>query len=92
MMMENNAPKISIITVTFNAGLSLEQTINSVAEQSYKNIEYIIVDGGSTDGTIDLLKKYNGQIAQWISEPDRGVYDAMNKAVTMATGNWIYFL
>jgi glycosyltransferase involved in cell wall biosynthesis len=92
MIMEKDAPKISIITVTFNASLSLEQTIDSVVKQSYKNIEFIIVDGGSTDGTVDLLKKYEGQITHWISEPDHGVYDAMNKAVTMATGSWVYFL
>lgn len=81
-------PKISIITITFNAEKILERTILSVLNQTYKNIEYIIVDGGSKDGTLDIIKKYQDKI-RWISEPDKGLYDAMNKGIKMATGEWI---
>lgn len=82
-------PKISIITATFNAGETLEQTISSIANQSYKNIEYIIIDGGSTDNTLDLIHKYEKDIAYWVSEPDQGIYDAFNKGIQAATGDYI---
>jgi glycosyltransferase involved in cell wall biosynthesis len=85
-------PKISIITVVYNGKKTLEETINSVLIQTYSNFEYILVDGGSTDGTLDILKKYDSKITKWISESDKGVYDAMNKAVRLCQGNWIYFL
>ena len=85
-------PKISIITVSYNAVATIEQTILSVINQTYENIEYIIIDGGSTDGTIDIIKKYEDQISYWISEPDNGIYDAMNKGIIKTTGEWIYFL
>ena len=85
-------PLISVITVTFNAALSIEQTILSVINQTYSNIEYIIIDGGSTDGTIDIIKKYSNRISYWISEPDKGIYDAMNKGIKVATGEWINFM
>ncbi len=88
--MENN-PKISVITVCFNAIDSIENTIRSVLSQTYSNIEYIIVDGGSSDGTVDIIKKYDGKIANWISEKDHGIYDAMNKGILMSTGEWINF-
>lgn len=81
--------KVSIITVCLNSAATLEQTINSVLSQTYTNIEYIIIDGGSTDGTIDIIKKYESQISCWISEPDRGLYDAMNKGIERATGDII---
>ena len=84
--------KISIITVVYNAVATIEQTILSVVKQDYSNIEYIIVDGGSTDGTLDIVKKYEKKIALWLSEPDHGIYDAMNKGLTHATGNYIYYL
>ncbi|MCK4818625.1 glycosyltransferase, partial [bacterium] len=71
--------KVSIITVCFNSAETIEDTIRSVLSQDYKDIEYIVVDGGSVDGTLDILKKYRGQIHKCISEPDNGVYDAMNK-------------
>ena len=87
-----NCPKISIITVSYNSAKTIEQTILSVINQSYKNIEYIIIDGGSTDGTVDIIKKYADKIAYWVSEPDEGIYNAMNKGVDIASGEYIYFL
>jgi len=79
-------PKVSIITVVYNGIAHLEQTIKSVLNQSYENIEYIIIDGGSTDGTVELIKKYEDKIAYWVSEPDGGIYDAMNKGIAKASG------
>ena len=79
-------PLISIITVVFNGSKTLEQTIQSVLNQTYKNIEYIIIDGGSTDGTLDIIKKYENNINYWSSEPDKGLYDAMNKGISAAKG------
>lgn len=85
-------PLISIITVSFNALSTIENTVNSIINQNYSNIEYIIIDGGSTDGTIDIIKKYAQNITYWISEPDKGIYDAMNKAIKLAKGEWINFM
>lgn len=82
---------ISIITVVRNGVSTLEESILSVLNQNYKDFEYIIVDGVSTDGTLNVLNKYEGKI-KFISEPDNGVYDAMNKGIALAQGNWIYFL
>ena len=79
-------PKVSIITVVYNGIAHLEQTIESVLGQSYENIEYIIIDGGSTDGTVELIQKYDDYIAYWVSEPDAGIYNAMNKGIAKATG------
>lgn len=84
--------KISIITVSYNAAATIEQTILSVVGQMYPHIEYIVMDGGSTDGTVDIIRKYEDQIAYWVSEPDQGIYDAMNKGIRRATGDYIYFL
>lgn len=81
--------KVSIITVCFNSAKTLEQTIKSVINQSYNNIEYIIIDGGSTDGTLDIIKKYEDKITYWVSEPDNGLYDAMNKGIRIASGEII---
>lgn len=80
---------ISIITVVFNDAATLEQTILSVLSQPYPNKEYLIIDGGSTDGSVDIIKKYAPQLAYWVSEPDRGVYDAMNKGIALAKGDLI---
>lgn len=85
-------PKISIITVTLNAAQYLERCIKSIISYKHLNIEHIIWDGGSTDGTLEVIKKYEKHISFWKSEKDSGVYDAMNKAVKFATGDWVYFL
>ena len=87
-----NNEKVTIVTVTYNAEELLEATINSVINQSYENIEYIIIDGGSTDGTIDIIKQYEEKINYWVSEPDEGIYFAMNKGIEKATGKWINFM
>ena len=84
--------KISIITVCYNSEKTIEKTILSVASQTYPEIEYIIVDGNSSDGTVSLIKKHKTQIFKWISEPDKGLYDAMNKGVALATGDLIGIL
>lgn len=84
--------KISVITVCFNAVSTLEKTILSVLNQTYPNIEYIIIDGGSTDGSVDIIKKYADRLAYWVSEPDNGIYDAMNKGAAAASGNWVNFM
>jgi glycosyltransferase involved in cell wall biosynthesis len=85
----NNTPLISIVTVVYNGEKYLEQTIQSVINQTYKNIEYIIIDGGSTDGTLEIVKKYSEHISYWVSEPDKGLYDAMNKGIGIAKGKII---
>lgn len=87
-----NKTKISIITVVYNSVDKIEATVQSVINQTYYDIEYIVIDGGSTDGTIDIIKKYANKISLWISETDKGVYDAMNKGIDMATGEWINFM
>ncbi len=84
-------PLISIITVVFNGEKYLEETILSVINQTYDNVEYIIIDGGSTDGTLEIIKKYEGQIDYWASEKDRGISDAFNKALITSTGSYINF-
>jgi len=85
-------PKITVITVVLNAAKDLEETINSVVNQTYLNKEYIVIDGGSVDGTIDVIKKYNDKITYWISEKDNGIYHAMNKGILLAKGEYIHFL
>ncbi|WP_338355663.1 glycosyltransferase [uncultured Marinobacter sp.] len=87
-----NRPKLSIITVSFNCRDELERTIKSVLAQSIKSIEYIVIDGGSQDGTYDLLKSYSDQIDYWVSERDSGIYDAMNKGCAVAQGEGVLFL
>lgn len=85
-------PTFSIITITYNAAQWLERTLLSVIHQTYPNIEYILVDGASTDGTVDIIKQYANGISRWISEPDKGLYDAMNKGLQMATGDYVWFV
>jgi len=84
--------KLSVVTIVYNDFRHIEKTILSVLEQSYSNIEYIIIDGGSNDGTVDLIKKHSNNITFWLTEPDNGLYDAMNKGIENANGDYICFL
>ncbi|KKG07379.1 glycosyltransferase family 2 protein [Methanosarcina sp. 2.H.A.1B.4] len=92
MVVSSKKPLVSIVTSCMNSAGVLEGTILSVINQKYPNIEYIIIDGNSTDGTLDIIKKYENKIAKWVSEPDSGVYDGMNKGIARSTGNILYFL
>jgi glycosyltransferase involved in cell wall biosynthesis len=85
-------PVISVVTVVRNGGPLLERTIQSILDQTYDAVELIIIDGGSTDGTLDIIRRYDPKIDYWMSEPDKGIYDAMNKGIDLATGAWICFL
>ena len=85
-------PKISIITVAFNSAKTIKGTIESIISQDYYNIEYLIIDGGSTDGTLDIVKSYSEHVKYYVSEPDNGIYDAMNKGIKAATGDVIGIL
>ena len=91
-MYHHLTPKFSVITVTYNAADVLEDTIQSVITQTYHHVEYIIIDGGSTDGTLDIVERYRDRIALVISERDNGLYDAMNKGIARATGDYLCFL
>lgn len=86
---KNKLPLISIITVVYNGEKYLDQTIQSVINQTYKNIEYIIIDGGSTDGTLNIIREYEKNISYWITERDNGLYHAMNKGIAVASGELI---
>lgn len=90
--MGDSETKITVITVVYNDVLNIEKTIKSVISQKSVPLEYIIIDGGSIDGTVDIIKKYQDKISYWISEADDGIYDAMNKGLYRATGNWVNFM
>ena len=85
-------PKFSIITVTYNAGKVLKDTIESVISQTYHSFEYLIIDGGSKDNTLHIVNQYKDRIHRIVSEPDQGLYDAMNKGIRLATGDYLCFL
>lgn len=85
-------PLVSIVTVVFNGAAHLEQAIASVLAQGYRNVEYLVIDGGSTDGTLDIIRKFEDRIDYWLSEPDRGIYEAMNKGLQLARGELIGLL
>jgi glycosyltransferase involved in cell wall biosynthesis len=88
----SNMPLISVVIPVFNGANSLEAAIKSVINQQYKNIELIIIDGKSNDGTVETIRRYEASIDYWVSEGDEGVYDAMNKGVNASHGDWIYFM
>ncbi|SMD05237.1 glycosyltransferase family 2 protein [Pedobacter nyackensis] len=85
-------PKLSVITIVYNNVKDIERTMLSVLNQTYPNIEYIIIDGASKDGTKDIIYNYKSRLAQFISEPDKGIYDAMNKGLSLATGDYVLFM
>lgn len=85
-------PLISVVTVVFNGVDALEETICSVLEQTYPRLEYVVIDGGSTDGTLDVIRRYEKRISFWSSEKDQGIYDAMNKGLSKVTGDWVNFM
>jgi glycosyltransferase involved in cell wall biosynthesis len=85
-------PKLSVITIVYNNVSDIERTMLSVINQSYESIEYIIIDGASTDGTVDIIKKYEDRISFWISEKDKGIYNAMNKGLEIAKGDYVLFM
>lgn len=84
--------KLSIITINFNNSSGLKKTIESVVRQSFADYEYLIIDGGSTDGSVDVIKRYSDKLAYWVSETDKGIYNAMNKGIKKATGEYCLFL
>lgn len=90
--MSNNKPILSVITVVYNNVRHIERTMLSVINQTYPDIEYIIIDGLSNDGTLDIINKYKDKVAKLISEKDAGIYDAMNKGLTIATGDYVIFM
>ena len=87
-----DTPIISVVTICYNAVECIEETMLSVLNQTYDKVEYIVIDGGSKDGTVDIIKRYAHRLAYWTSEPDKGIYDAMNKGIQKANGEWINFM
>lgn len=92
MISNNSAPLISVVIAVYNGKVTLQQCLDSVTQQTYAHIELIVIDGGSKDGTVDLIRANAQQITYWISEPDRGIYNAWNKALAQAKGDWVCFL
>lgn len=92
MSISRSLPKISIVTVVLNDRDLFAKTVDSVSSQDYSNLEHVIVDGGSSDGTVEFIKTLNSTQVKWVSEPDKGIYDAMNKGVLIADGDWVIFL
>lgn len=88
----SDAPLVSVICAVFNGGATIEKSVKSIINQTYPNIEYIIIDGVSTDNTLDIIRKYENEIAHFSSERDKGIYDAMNKGIKVAKGEWLFFL
>ena len=84
--------KVTVVTVNYNMADGLAKTISNVTDQTWPNLEYIVIDGGSTDNSVEVIRRHVGRIAHWVSERDRGIYDAMNKGVAAATGDWIIFM
>lgn len=89
---EKGLPLVSIVTVVYDGAGTIEKTIKSVLSQTYKNIEYVIVDGGSSDGTLNIIRNYDHAIDYWVSEPDKGISDAFNKGLRASNGEWVLFL
>ena len=85
-------PKLTVITIVYNNVHDIERTVLSVLNQSYENIEYLLIDGASNDGTLEILKQYEGRIGKLVSERDKGIYDAMNKGLSLATGDYVLFM
>lgn len=85
-------PKLSVITIVYNNVKDIERTMLSVLNQTYKNIEYIVIDGNSNDGTTEIIAKYKDRLAKFVSENDKGIYDAMNKGLALATGDYVLFM
>lgn len=85
-------PKLSVITIVYNNVKDIERTMLSVLNQTYTNIEYIVIDGASKDGTKEVIEKYRSRISRFVSEPDKGIYDAMNKGLSAATGDYVLFM
>ena len=84
--------KLTVVTINYNNCKGLEKTLRSVTSQLTPEVEYVVIDGGSTDGSVDLIKRYEKNISFWVSEPDKGIYNAMNKGIAHAKGEYINFM